>query len=80
MLDRVLKAGDPYILLMFATVAFVAAAPASGQYAVAVGGAAKVAIAFLFFLYGARTFRPGVASRLTTPTGLSGDASRSAHF
>ena len=45
---------DPYILLMVATVALASILPASGQGAVAVGWAANLAIAFLFFLYGAR--------------------------
>ncbi len=45
---------DPYILLMVATVAFASLLPARGQGAVLVGQAANAAIAFLFFLYGAR--------------------------
>jgi sodium/bile acid cotransporter 7 len=45
---------DPYILLMVATVVLASVLPASGSGAVVVGWAANLAIAFLFFLYGAR--------------------------
>ncbi|ALN75259.1 hypothetical protein M673_21225 (plasmid) [Aureimonas sp. AU20] len=45
---------DPYIALMLGVVALASLLPASGQGAVAAGLAAKLAIAFLFFLYGAR--------------------------
>ena len=45
---------DPYIALMVCVVAAASLFPASGQGAVVAGLTAKVAIAFLFFLYGAR--------------------------
>ena len=54
MLNRLRSSLDPYILLMFATVALAALAPAHGSSAAVVGVAADAAIVFLFFLYGAR--------------------------
>ncbi|MDB5482867.1 MAG: Bile acid:sodium symporter [Caulobacteraceae bacterium] len=54
MLDRIGRVLDPYILLMFATVALAALFPAEGQGAVVAGVAADAGIVFLFFLYGAR--------------------------
>ena len=54
MLDRIRRIVDPYILLMAATVGLAVAFSARGQYAVVAGGAANIAIVFLFFLYGAR--------------------------
>jgi len=45
---------DPYIALMFATVALAAVAPAVGPAAPVAGAAADAGIVFLFFLYGAR--------------------------
>ncbi|MEU4658728.1 bile acid:sodium symporter family protein [Streptomyces sp. NPDC023723] len=45
---------DPYILLLLATVGLAALLPARGTSADVANGAATAAIAFLFFLYGAR--------------------------
>jgi sodium/bile acid cotransporter 7 len=45
---------DPYILLLMGTVGLAALLPARGAGAEVASGAAKAAIAFLFFLYGAR--------------------------
>jgi sodium/bile acid cotransporter 7 len=45
---------DPYIVLMFATVALAALFPAEGGAAPVAGAAADAGIVFLFFLYGAR--------------------------
>ncbi|MET8975353.1 bile acid:sodium symporter family protein [Streptomyces sp. NPDC004539] len=45
---------DPYILLLLGTVGLAALLPARGQAADAVSGVSTGAIAFLFFLYGAR--------------------------
>ncbi|MFD8913678.1 bile acid:sodium symporter family protein [Streptomyces sp. NPDC059575] len=45
---------DPYILLLLATVGVAALLPASGTGAAVASGASTAAIAFLFFLYGAR--------------------------
>jgi sodium/bile acid cotransporter 7 len=45
---------DPYILLLLGTVGLAALFPASGKGADVASGAATAAIAFLFFLYGAR--------------------------
>ncbi|MFD8740287.1 bile acid:sodium symporter family protein [Streptomyces sp. NPDC059618] len=45
---------DPYILLLLGTVGLAALFPASGTAADVASGASTAAIAFLFFLYGAR--------------------------
>ncbi|MFF4535352.1 bile acid:sodium symporter family protein [Streptomyces aureus] len=45
---------DPYILLLLGTVGLAALLPASGTAADVASGASTAAIAFLFFLYGAR--------------------------
>ncbi|WP_234528711.1 MULTISPECIES: bile acid:sodium symporter family protein [unclassified Streptomyces] len=45
---------DPYIVLLLATVGLAALVPARGLAADTVSGASTAAIAFLFFLYGAR--------------------------
>ncbi|MFD5522168.1 bile acid:sodium symporter family protein [Streptomyces sp. NPDC127066] len=45
---------DPYILLLLGTVGLAALFPASGGAAAVASGASTAAIAFLFFLYGAR--------------------------
>nr|WP_051900726.1 bile acid:sodium symporter family protein [Streptomyces aureus] len=45
---------DPYILLLLGTVGLAALLPASGAAADVASGASTAAIAFLFFLYGAR--------------------------
>ncbi|MDQ1007259.1 sodium/bile acid cotransporter 7 [Streptomyces sp. V4I23] len=45
---------DPYILALLGTVALAALLPASGTVADVAGGASTVAVALLFFLYGAR--------------------------
>ncbi|MGW4299531.1 bile acid:sodium symporter family protein [Streptomyces sp. NPDC004376] len=45
---------DPYILLLLATVGVAALLPARGTGAAVASGASTAAIAFLFFLYGAR--------------------------
>ncbi|MEV5513326.1 bile acid:sodium symporter family protein [Streptomyces flaveolus] len=45
---------DPYVLLLLATVGLAALLPARGAGADVASGASTVAIAFLFFLYGAR--------------------------
>ncbi|MFG2312285.1 bile acid:sodium symporter family protein [Streptomyces sp. NPDC048566] len=45
---------DPYILLLLATVGLAALLPARGTGAEVASGASTAAIAFLFFLYGAR--------------------------
>lgn len=45
---------DPYIVLLLATVGLAALVPARDTAADAVSGASTAAIAFLFFLYGAR--------------------------
>ncbi|MGP2437297.1 bile acid:sodium symporter family protein [Streptomyces sp. JW3] len=45
---------DPYILLLLATVGLAALLPARGTSADVANGASTAAIAFLFFLYGAR--------------------------
>ncbi|MFC9503390.1 bile acid:sodium symporter family protein [Streptomyces sp. NPDC057002] len=45
---------DPYILLLLATVGVAALFPARGSVADVASGASTAAIAFLFFLYGAR--------------------------
>ncbi|MFF1832727.1 bile acid:sodium symporter family protein [Streptomyces sp. NPDC058231] len=45
---------DPYILALIGTVVFAALLPASGATAKVAGGASTGAVAFLFFLYGAR--------------------------
>ncbi|WP_307167772.1 bile acid:sodium symporter family protein [Streptomyces rishiriensis] len=45
---------DPYILLLLGTVGFAALLPARGAAADVASGASTAAIAFLFFLYGAR--------------------------
>ncbi|MGW1671997.1 bile acid:sodium symporter family protein [Streptomyces sp. NPDC002324] len=45
---------DPYILLLLATVGVAALLPARGTAAEVASGASTAAIAFLFFLYGAR--------------------------
>ncbi|MFI5758593.1 bile acid:sodium symporter family protein [Streptomyces sp. NPDC051569] len=51
---RLRKAVDPYVAALLSTVALAALLPATGRAAVAVGGAADIAIGLLFFLYGAR--------------------------
>lgn len=51
---RLGRAVDPYVVALLGTVVLAALLPASGRAAVAVGGAADLAIALLFFLYGAR--------------------------
>ncbi|MFJ1580619.1 bile acid:sodium symporter family protein [Streptomyces sp. NPDC088182] len=51
---RLGRAVDLYVVALLGTVVFAALLPATGQAAVAVGGAADLAIALLFFLYGAR--------------------------
>jgi len=45
---------DPFLMLLAATVALAALLPAQGMGAVAVGHAASIAVATLFFLYGTR--------------------------
>ncbi|MFJ5773061.1 bile acid:sodium symporter family protein [Streptomyces sp. NPDC093094] len=45
---------DPYVLLLLATVGLAALLPADGTGADVVDAASKIAIAFLFFLYGVR--------------------------
>ncbi|MFE6666128.1 bile acid:sodium symporter family protein [Streptomyces sp. NPDC057697] len=45
---------DPYILALIGTVVLAAVLPASGTAAEVAGGASTGAVAFLFFLYGAR--------------------------
>ncbi|MES9555859.1 bile acid:sodium symporter family protein [Streptomyces sp. NPDC007076] len=45
---------DPYILALIGTVVLAAILPASGSAAKVAGGASTGAVAFLFFLYGAR--------------------------
>ncbi|MFF4489381.1 bile acid:sodium symporter family protein [Streptomyces sp. NPDC001544] len=45
---------DPYVLLLLATVGVAALLPARGEAADVASGASTAAIAFLFFLYGAR--------------------------
>lgn len=45
---------DPYVLLLFGMVALAAVLPATGEAVRPVGIATDVAVAFLFFLYGAR--------------------------
>ncbi|MFF3124991.1 bile acid:sodium symporter family protein [Streptomyces sp. NPDC057908] len=45
---------DPYILVLIGTVVLAAILPASGTAADVAGGASTGAVAFLFFLYGAR--------------------------
>ena len=45
---------DPYILLLLGTVGVAALLPARGTAAEVASGASTAAIAFLFFLYGAR--------------------------
>ncbi|NUP42009.1 MAG: bile acid:sodium symporter, partial [Streptomyces sp.] len=45
---------DPYILLLLGTVGLAALVPARGTGADVASGASTAAIAFLFFLYGAR--------------------------
>src|SRR4051812_49969719 len=45
---------DPYILLLLGTVGLAALVPARGTSADVASGASTAAIAFLFFLYGAR--------------------------
>lgn len=54
MLNRLVKGIDPYIVLMFATVALAAVLPATGTGAEIAGIAANASIVFLFFLYGTR--------------------------
>ena len=54
MLNRLRGVIDPYILLMFATVALAAILPARGVGATVAGIAADAGIVFLFFLYGTR--------------------------
>ncbi|WP_103503678.1 bile acid:sodium symporter family protein [Streptomyces sp. SM12] len=51
---RALRFLDPYVLLLFATMAVAALLPAGGAAAEAVDTVSVVAIALLFFLYGAR--------------------------
>jgi sodium/bile acid cotransporter 7 len=51
---KVLGYLDPYVLLLMGTVGVAALLPASGTAAGAVSGVSVVAIALLFFLYGAR--------------------------
>ncbi|MEV7871628.1 bile acid:sodium symporter family protein [Streptomyces sp. NPDC088124] len=51
---RLRKAVDPYVAALLGTVVLAALLPATGRAAVAVGGAADLAIGLLFFLYGAR--------------------------
>lgn len=55
---------DSYVLLLLGTVALAALVPATGAAVVPVESAADIAVAFLFFLYGARL------SRDQTVTGL----------
>lgn len=57
-----LKLFDPYIALMLGMIALAAVMPVYGQGAAIAGTVADVAIAFLFFLYGAR-LSPGAAIR-----------------
>ena len=45
---------DPYLLMLIGTVVLAALVPARGAGAEVAEGAAKAAIALLFFLYGAR--------------------------
>jgi solute carrier family 10 (sodium/bile acid cotransporter), member 7 len=45
---------DPYVLLLLGTVGIAALLPARGTGADVASGAATAAVAFLFFLYGAR--------------------------
>jgi sodium/bile acid cotransporter 7 len=54
LLRRIEQILDPYILLMFATVAFAAVLPAEGFGAIVADDAANAGIVFLFCLYGAR--------------------------
>lgn len=54
MLGRILRALDPYVLMMFGTVALAAVLPAQGVGATIAGTAADIGIVFLFFLYGTR--------------------------
>ena len=54
MINRLRSVLDPYIMLMAATVALAALAPAEGRNAPVAGAAADAGIVFLFFLYGAR--------------------------
>ncbi|MEV6419955.1 bile acid:sodium symporter family protein [Streptomyces sp. NPDC051662] len=51
---RLGRAIDLYVVALLGTVVLATLLPASGRAAVAVGGAADLAIALLFFLYGAR--------------------------
>jgi sodium/bile acid cotransporter 7 len=53
-LGRFLRGIDPYLLMMFATIAFAAILPAQGRGATVAGFAANAGIVFLFFLYGTR--------------------------
>src|SRR5215213_8671684 len=51
---------DPYILLLLGTVGLAALFPARGTGADVASGASTAAIAFLFFLYGARLAARGL--------------------
>ena len=53
-MTRMLQLFDPYIALMMAMIALAAIAPVHGGGAVVAGALVDIAIAFLFFLYGAR--------------------------
>jgi sodium/bile acid cotransporter 7 len=60
-----LKLVDPYIGLMLIMVALAAVLPVHGKGAVVAGAATDVAIAFLFFLYGARLSPTAALAGLT---------------
>lgn len=56
---------DGYLILLFAMVGAATLAPATGQAAALLGWATKLAIAFVFFLHGARLSREAVVKGLT---------------
>lgn len=56
---------DWYLILIFVMAALASVAPARGEFAVGLAWATKIAIAFVFFLHGARLSREAVVAGLT---------------
>lgn len=55
---------DPYILALMATIVVASLLPATGAAAVALGWTAKVVVAFVFFLHGAKLSREALVAGL----------------
>lgn len=56
---------DPYIVALLATVGIASVFPCRGEFALLMNGAADVAVALLFFLYGGRLARDVVVAGVT---------------